>query len=228
MKILVVEDHIKINYLITSFARGEKHQVKQTYTVEEALEALNQDDFDLIITDLMLPKLQGDDLIKRIRQVSDIYIMVISAKTDIDDKLDVLELGADDYITKPFSVKEVMIKLTNIEKRLGTKPPLVLSYNQGLIKVYPLKRELYFDGDLVKLTKNEYDVLWFLMTNKNQIFSRDQIINQLFSDSDAYDRVIDAYIKNIRKKCSNDHYNPQIIKTHYGLGYQFVGEEDDI
>jgi DNA-binding response OmpR family regulator len=154
--------------------------------------------------------------------------MVISAKTDIDDKIDVLSLGADDYITKPFSVKEVMIKLSRIENRLVKQKPLLVSFYQGLLKIHPLKRQVYFDGDEVNLTKNEYDLLWFLVTHNKQVFSRDQLINQLFSDSQAYDRVIDAYIKNIRKKLSNNNHHPQIIKTHYGLGYQFVGEEDVI
>jgi DNA-binding response OmpR family regulator len=228
MKILIVEDHIKINYLLASFARGENHDVFQAYTAEEAFKALNQENYDLIITDLMLPKLQGEDLIKEIRKISDIYIMVISAKTDIDDKIDVLSLGADDYITKPFSVKEVMIKLSRIENRLVKQKPLLVSFYQGLLKIHPLKRQVYFDGDEVNLTKNEYDLLWFLVTHNKQVFSRDQLINQLFSNSQAYDRVIDAYIKNIRKKLSNNNHHPQIIKTHYGLGYQFVGEEDVI
>ena len=228
MNILIVEDHIKINYLLTSFARGENHQVTQAYTVEDALEILNQKEFDLIITDLMLPQMQGEDLIKEIRKISDIYILVISAKSDIDDKLDVLRLGVDDYITKPFSVNEVMIKINNIEKRLGTKEPIVFSIEQGLIKVLPLKRDVYFKELLVQLTKNEYDVLWFLIKNKHQIFSRDQLLNQLFSESEAYERVIDVYIKNIRKKLSDEFNQPELIKTHYGLGYQFVGEIDEL
>lgn len=228
MNILIVEDHIKINYLLTSFARGENHQVTQAYTVEDALEILNQKEFDLIITDLMLPQMQGEDLIKEIRKISDIYILVISAKSDIDDKLDVLRLGVDDYITKPFSVNEVMIKINNIEKRLGTKEPIVFSIEQGLIKVLPLKRDVFFKEQLVQLTKNEYDVLWFLIKNKHQIFSRDQLLNQLFSESEAYERVIDVYIKNIRKKLSDEFNQPELIKTHYGLGYQFVGEIDEL
>jgi DNA-binding response OmpR family regulator len=228
MKILIVEDHIKINYLLARFARDEKHDVKQTYTAEEAFEALNQENFDLIITDLMLPKLQGEDLIKKIRAISDIYIMVISAKTDINDKLDVLTLGADDYITKPFSVNEVMIKLKHIEKRISSNQPMILSFYQGLLKIYPLKRDVYLNSEIVQLTKNEFDVLWFLVTHPYQIFSRDQLLNQLFSDSDAYERVIDVYIKNIRKKLNSEKHQLELIKTHYGIGYQFVGEVDEL
>lgn len=225
MKILIVEDHIKINYLLASFARSENHQVTQAYNVEDALTFLNQDAFDLIITDLMLPKMQGEDLIKEIRKVSDIYILVISSKSDIEDKLDVLRLGVDDYITKPFSVKEVMIKLSQIEKRMTPKASLVVSVFHGKIKIYPLSREIYLDDKNITLTKNEYDLFWFLVQHKHQVFSRDQLLNHLFSESDAYDRVIDVYIKNIRKKIS---VQDELIKTHYGLGYQFVGDVDEL
>ena len=121
-----------------------------------------------------------------------------------------------------------MIKINNIEKRLGTKEPIVFSIEQGLIKVLPLKRDVYFKELLVQLTKNEYDVLWFLIKNKHQIFSRDQLLNQLFSESEAYERVIDVYIKNIRKKLSDEFHQPELIKTHYGFGYQFVGEIDEL
>jgi len=227
MKILIVEDHVKINYLITQFARNNGHQVIQTYTAEDALHALNQDTFDLIISDLMLPNMQGEDLIKAIRDISNIYIMVISAKTDLDDKVDVLTLGADDYITKPFSVEEVIAKLTNIEKRLDHKDPLVLSFNQGWLKLYPLKRQVLVNHQQANLTKNEYNLLWFLIRHQHQVFSRDQLINQLFSESEASERVIDTYIKNIRKQIDQER-KPSMIKTHYGLGYQFVGEKDEL
>ncbi|MGE4572459.1 MAG: response regulator transcription factor [Candidatus Izemoplasmatales bacterium] len=225
MKILIVEDHIKINYLLASFARSENHQVTQAYNVEDALTFLNQDAFDLIITDLMLPKMQGEDFIKEIRKVSDIYILVISSKSDMEDKLDVLRLGVDDYITKPFSVKEVMIKLNQIEKRMTSKASLVVSVFHGKIKIFPLSREIYVDDKNITLTKNEYDLFWFLVQHKHQVFSRDQLLNHLFSESDAYDRVIDVYIKNIRKKFS---VQDELIKTHYGLGYQFVGDVDEL
>jgi DNA-binding response OmpR family regulator len=154
--------------------------------------------------------------------------MVISAKTDINDKLDVLTLGADDYITKPFSVNEVMIKLKHIEKRISSNQPMILSFYQGLLKIYPLKRDVYLNSEIIQLTKNEFDVLWFLVTHPYQIFSRDQLLNQLFSDSDAYERVIDVYIKNIRKKLNSKKHQLELIKTHYGIGYQFVGEVDEL
>jgi len=227
MRILIVEDHLKINELLGKFTRSENHQVVQTFSVEEAFDQLGKRQFDLVITDLMLPKLSGEDLIKKIREFSDIYIIVISAKTEITNKIEVLKLGADDYLTKPFSVRELLAKLENIEKRISQVKPVIYSYFSNELVVNPLNRKIILKGEIVNLTKYEYDIFLFLVENPHQVFSREQIIEHLFSESEAYDRVIDVYIKNIRKALADSANQPRYIKTHYGLGYQFVGEIDD-
>lgn len=227
MKILIVEDHEKINALLTKFAKQDGHDVSQTYSAEEALDAIRKRSFDFIITDLMLPDMQGEALIRKIRDVSDIHIMVISAKKDVDDRIDVLSLGADDYLTKPFSVEEVMVKLQNTAKRIGHEKPLVYSFYDGELEVRPLGRKVVSNGRVVSLTTNEYDVFMYLLKHPNRVFTRDEIIIALFSESEAFDRVVDAYIKNIRKELNDDPKNPRYIKTVYGRGYQFVGERDD-
>lgn len=227
MNILIVEDHVTINNLLAKFARSENHFVFQAFTIEDALKVLETKTFDLIITDLMFKNLQGEDLIKEIRKVSDIYIIVISAKVDLENKIDLLKLGVDDYLTKPFSVMEVMAKLKNIEVRLKTFKPLIYSFNQGSLKLTPLKKEVRFNGEVLQLTPYEYETLFYLVLNDSLILSRDQIINNITYDSEASDRVVDAFIKNLRKKLNDDVFNPKFIKTHYGLGYQFIGEKDD-
>jgi len=227
LRILIIEDNQKINKLLTLFARQDGHFVMQALSGESGLDLMKQHQFDAIITDLMLPHIQGEELIQTIRAISDVYIIVISAKIDIKDRLDVLTLGADDYITKPFTVEEVMLKLKHIEKRMMSIHPTVHSYNQGNLVIHPILRDVYLNKVKISFTKYEYDVLWHLCSNKERIYSRDDLIEILFSDSDAYDRVIDAYIKNIRKKLDDSANQPKYIKTHYGLGYQFVGETDD-
>lgn len=227
MRILIVEDHKKINALLARFARQDKHTVKQTYHAEEALELMSKESFDMMITDLMLGDMQGEELIQRIRSVSDIYIMVISAKTELSDKLDVLGMGADDYLTKPFSIEEVMAKLANIEKRLITKRPLFYSFYQGELIVRPLERMATYKNENLDFTVNEFDVLAYLMQHPNRVFSRMELLDILFQESEAYDRIIDVYIKNIRKKLHDQPKQPRYIKTVFGLGYQFVGDLDD-
>lgn len=227
MKILVVEDHRKINQLLTNFLKQDKHSVKQAFSAEEALEYLHKTSFDIVITDLMLPKMQGDQMIQMIRSASDIYIMVISAKTEMDDKIDVLTIGADDYLTKPFSVEEVLIKINNLAKRIDLKKPMFYSFFEGSLKIFPLSRKVIIADKEVVLTPHEFDLLHYLASHSGRVFSRDELIERLFSDSDAFDRVIDVFIKNIRKKLLDDSKRPKYINTVHGIGYQFVGDKDD-
>ena len=127
---------------------------------------------------------------------------------------------------KPFSIDEVMAKLKNIEKRLVVNHPIIYTFNNSHLKVLPLSREVFVNDQAINLTQYEYDILLHLLSHPNVVFSRDMIIEQCFSNSDAYDRVIDVFIKNIRKKTdltSKQSY----IKTHYGVGYQFVGVKDE-
>jgi DNA-binding response OmpR family regulator len=226
MKTLIVEDYPKINQLLAMYARNDGHEVKQVYNGEEALAAVHHEKFDIILLDLMLPGIQGEELIKQIRKVSDVYIIVLSAKIDIKDRVDVITLGADDYMIKPFSIEEVMAKLKNVEKRLVVNHPTIYTFNHSHLKVLPLSREVFVHNQLINLTQYEYDILLHLLSHPNIVFSRDMIIEQCFSNSDAYDRVIDVFIKNIRKKIDFSS-EKSYIKTHYGIGYQFVGVKDE-
>jgi len=226
MKTLIVEDYPKINQLLAMYARNDGHEVKQVYNGEEALAAVHHEKFDIILLDLMLPGIQGEELIKQIRKVSDVYIIVLSAKIDIKDRVDVITLGADDYMIKPFSIDEVMAKLKNVEKRLVVNHPTIYTFNHSHLKVLPLSREVFVHNQLINLTQYEYDILLHLLSHPNIVFSRDMIIEQCFSNSDAYDRVIDVFIKNIRKKIDFSS-EKSYIKTHYGIGYQFVGVKDE-
>jgi DNA-binding response OmpR family regulator len=227
MRLLIVEDHQKINDLLAMFARQDGHFVVQTATAEAALSSITLRPFDVIVTDLMLPDMQGEELIQKIRMTSDVYIIVISAKVGVHERIDVLSMGADDYLTKPFSVEEVMAKLKNIQKRRILEHPEFFTYHQHELRINPQQREVYLHNTLVTLTKYEYDVLWYLLSHKNRIFTRDELLELCFTDSEAYDRVIDVHIKNIRKKLHDNASAPQYIKTHYGVGYQFVGVADD-
>ena len=227
MDILIVEDHRKINDLLARFASQDGHRPVQAYDAESALVELNRGHFDVILTDLMLPDMQGEEMIRRIRAVSDIYVMILSAKTEVSDRIEGLKIGADDYLTKPFSVEEVMAKLRNVEKRLASKEPVLRSYNGGELVVRPLARTIAFQGQPLDLTANEYDLFFHLLSHPQRVFTRDEILEAVFPDSDAYDRVIDAFVKNIRKKLGDDPDEPKYLRTVRGVGYQFAGRSDD-
>jgi DNA-binding response OmpR family regulator len=227
MRLIVIEDHRKINDLLARFARQDGHEVLQAFSAEEGLALLSVRPVDAIITDLMLPDLQGEDLIATIRKGSDVYIMVISAKIDVRERVDVLTLGADDYLTKPFSIDEVMVKLKNLEKRIVTREPVIRSFVGGALKIIPFRREVRLDGAVVDLTASEYDLFWQLAGHPQRIFTRDEILAACFGESEAFDRVIDVHVKNIRKKLNDAANEPRFIRTHYGVGYQFAGKSDD-
>lgn len=227
MRILVIEDSVKINHMLTTFLKQLGYQVFQAYSGEEGVELFAKYSFDLVLTDLMLPNMQGEDLIRWIKRQSNCYIIAISAKSTLEDRLDVLHLGADDFIIKPFSIEEVLAKCQNIEKRVIAEEERVVSFNQGLFCIYPKQRKVMVGQQEVNLTKHEFNILWQLAKHRNSIHSREQLLDSCFEEPDAFDRVIDVHIKNIRKKLN---VSPQMngwIKTEYGVGYQFIGTFDD-
>lgn len=225
--ILIVEDNKQINDLVSLYVSQDGHKVFSAYTAEDGLKLFEENDIDLVVTDLMLPKMSGEDLVKRIRTKSDCFIIILTAKIHIDNKLHGLSLGADDYIIKPFSTEELLLKIKNFLKRKTAKQKGNSFYSGELI-VEDNNNIVKFNGSELELTANEFLILNHLSKNSRQIFSREQLLDQCFgSDSDVIDRIIDVYIKNIRKKLNEDTKNPRYIKTIYGLGYMFVGEADD-
>ncbi|HAX03686.1 MAG: hypothetical protein A2Y45_08795 [Tenericutes bacterium GWC2_34_14] len=227
MNVLIVEDYKKINDLLYTFASRDGYTTFQTYDAETAIEVLGKEKIDVILLDLMLPNMQGEAFISQIRSFSDVYIIVLSAKIDVENRVDVISIGADDYMTKPFSIDEVVAKLKNIQKRLVVNQPTRLSFNHAHLTLLPISREVYIDHQLITLTKHEYEILLLLAKHPNIVYTRDMIIEECFDDSEAYDRVIDVFIKNIRKKLDNKESGLSYIKTHYGIGYQFGGIKDE-
>ena len=228
MKLLIVEDNLKINRLISMYAMQDKHDVKSVYSAEDALEYLRENTVDLVVLDLMLKEMDGDTFIEKIRETSNVYIIVVSAKVDVDARINALSMGADDYMPKPLSMEELMLKIKNLEPRLKSMEirEALYSFNDGELVVNKYERSVKAHGKTVDLTQNEFNVLVYLMENNNQTLSREQILNHCISDSEAFDRVVDVYIKNIRKKLGDSKKPWTFIATVYGGGYRFVGEKD--
>lgn len=224
--ILVVEDEKNISDVIKAYLEKEDYEVLTAFDGQEALEKFNENDIDLIILDLMIPKISGEEVCSKIRTSSDVPIIMLTAKSDEDSKIEGLTIGADDYVVKPFSPRELVTRVKALLRR---------SYRtKG-----PLAEELIFDGDLkinldkflvtkkdknVDLTTNEFKVLQTLASNPTVVFSREQLINQAFGlDYEGYDRTIDTHIKNIRQKIEDNPRKPKYILTVYGVGYKFQG-----
>ncbi len=225
--VLIVEDNLKINELITLYCKQDGYNVFSAISAEEGLTYFEDNEIDLIVTDLMLPSMSGEDFVRLVRDKSDVYIIILTAKIHIDDKLSGLKLGADDYLIKPFSTEELLLKIKNFLSRSKGTPEKLSLYNEELVLQLNSNMAM-FKGNDIEFTANEYKILMYMATHKRQIYSREQLLEYCFGNSiEVFDRIVDVYIKNIRKKLNEDSKNPKYIKTIYGLGYMFVGEFDD-
>lgn len=226
-EILIVEDNIEINNLIYEIMLDNNYQAFQAFNAFDAMKIFQNNNIDLIVTDLMLPIKSGEDFIKDIRLFSNVYIVIISAKVDLENRLEGLTIGADDYIVKPFSGEELVLKINNHFKRKTLKETIV-SFNHGNFIFEFNNNVISINNKKIELTSVEYLLLEALINNKNQILSRQQLLDKAFSnDRDVFDRVVDVHIKNIRSKIKKTNNSFEYIKTIYGLGYMFVGDTDD-
>ncbi|KNF07026.1 two component transcriptional regulator [Gottschalkia purinilytica] len=226
-KILVVDDEDKITDVVASYLEKEGYDVITSSDGKEALEIFNREEIHLIILDLMLPNISGEEICTKIRNVSDVPIIMLTAKVEEDNKIEGLAIGADDYVTKPFSVRELVGRVKALIRRSYKEENPVadyLTFNDGDLEVFIDKFEVKKKGKKVSLTASEFKVLKILLTNPRQVFTRDMLIEKaLGMDYDGYNRTIDTHIKNIRQKIEDDPKKPKYVLTVYGVGYKFGG-----
>lgn len=224
-RILVVDDEISIRMGIREFAEYQGYDVTGAANWREALELCRQQDFDLIIMDIMMPEMDGYEAYRRIREIKDIPALMLSAKGEEYDKLQGFEAGIDDYVVKPFSIKELMARVNVILMRhepREEKPQGEIYEFQGLT-VNISAREVFVDGVHVELRPKEYDLLFFLVRNRGIVFSRDALLEKVWGfDFMGDDRTVDAQIKMLRHVLGD--YRTYIV-TYRGAGYKFEAEE---
>jgi DNA-binding response OmpR family regulator len=220
-KILVVDDEKKIVEIIKAYLEREGFLTLIAFDGQTALDlALNQHP-DLIILDLMLPEISGWDVCRAIRKKSEVPIIMLTARDEVTDKIVGLEMGADDYITKPFDPKELVSRVRAVLRRTESK---VIPKN--IIKIAELsidieKRQVHRDELAIELTPNEFELLRVMAENPGQVFSRMQLLDKVQGDAyEGYERTIDSHIKNLRKKIEIDPEHPRYIITVYGVGYK--------
>jgi len=225
-KILIVEDEEKISRIVKSYLDHEGFTVSIAPTGQKALELLKRG-YDLMILDLMLPDMECETLCSTIRQSSDLPIVILTAKGTEDERVRGLGLGADDYVVKPFSPRELVARVKAHLRRSQRKENQILSFNRGSLKISIPSMEVKSKDNLVSFTRTEFKVLLYLAQKPEVVVSRMQLINNVMGyEFDGYERVIDAHIKNIRHKIEGDPQEPMYIKTIYGVGYKFVGLPD--
>ncbi|MEW6602076.1 MAG: response regulator transcription factor [Nitrospirota bacterium] len=225
-KILVVEDEKKIAEIVKAYLEKEDFRVTVAERGEKALSALKEG-FSLIILDLMLPDMAGEDICSAVRKDFDVPIIMLTAKSDEEDRIRGLGIGADDYVVKPFSPRELVARVKALLRRAGGQKD-ILSFNKGDLVLDSGRFEVRKKASPVVLTPTEFKLLQCLAEHPGQVFTRLQLVNVILGyDFEGYDRTIDAHIKNIRHKIEDNQRKPSYLKTVYGIGYKFTGLPDE-
>jgi DNA-binding response OmpR family regulator len=220
-KVLVVDDDIKTVELVKLYLERDGYRVLTAYNGVEALRLARESHPDLIVLDLMLPGIDGLDVCRTIRNESDVPIIMLTARTTDEDKLTGLGLGADDYVSKPFSPRELAARVRAVLRRLpGERGPEEIKHGQLVLNF--LKKEASLAGKHLNLTTVEFKLLGVLVKEPGRVFSRAELIEKALGyNFEGFDRTIDVHILNLRRKMEPDPSHPQYIKTVYGAGYRF-------
>ncbi|MDK2091281.1 response regulator transcription factor [Aliarcobacter butzleri] len=218
-RVLLIEDDKDMQKLIVEYLKEYDFDCVAFDQPKDVLEHFKIDNnYSIIILDLMLPEMDGFDLFKKLKQIKDIPIVISSARGDIGNKIYGFELGADDYLAKPYEPRELVLRIEHILKKDFNK-----TINIGNFIIDKENRTVLVDNYPVDLTKIEFEIFLFLVENQNKISSREQILNASSLDINTKNRTIDMHISNIRFKIGDDSKNPKYIKSVWGIGYKFVG-----
>lgn len=218
-KVLLVEDDLQMQSLIVNYLKDYGFIVTAFDNPKDVLEDFKiNNDYSIIILDLMLPFMDGFDLFNKLKEIKNIPIIISTARGDIGNKIHGFELGADDYLAKPYEPRELVLRIESILKRNSTK-----SFKVGDFTIDKDSRTILIDNYAIDFTKIEFEIFIYLVENQNKISSREQILNSTSLDLDTRNRTIDMHISNIRAKIGDDSKNPKYIKSIWGIGYKFVG-----
>jgi DNA-binding response OmpR family regulator len=225
--ILIIDDDAKLNQLLKDYLKDFGFDVATATHPAKGLKKLKQTAPDLVILDIMLPEMDGFEVCRTIRQTSDVPIIMLTARGEITDKVVGLELGADDYLAKPFEPRELVARIQSVLRRTRLLTDTrSLSFNRLMID--PAKQIVLLDGKPVDLTTNEFRALVLLAANAGKVLNRDQLLQELRGiDCDAFNRSVDITVSRLRQKLKDNPKAPEFIKTVWGSGYVFIGTYAD-
>lgn len=224
IRILVVEDETSIGEVVNLYLRRAGYEVVFVQDGEAALEALEQQSFDLMVLDLMLPHVGGIEITRWLRTRSDMPIIMLTARGEERDRIAGLEMGADDYVVKPFSPQELVSRVRAVLRRtqgtMGGEPEEAVVH--GDLRVDPVTRLVAVRGEERSLTAKEFDLLWLLVRHPRQVFRREQLLDQVWGMSEYIDpSTVTVHIRRLREKIEQEPSNPQHLQTVWGVGYKF-------
>jgi DNA-binding response OmpR family regulator len=225
-KIVVIDDEPSVQEVVRGYLEKDGYLVYVAGNGREGLALAERAKPGLIVLDLMLPDVSGEEICREIRSRSDVPILMLTAKASEDERVGGLALGADDYLTKPFSPRELVARVRAVLRRTqGTETPLVevLTFDAGALEIDTVQHEVRRDGETVELTPNEYRLLVTLARYPGRVYSRFELINHVQGyDFEGYERTIDAHVKNLRKKIEPDPKLPRYVETVFGVGYRLT------
>jgi len=223
--VLVVDDEPMVRDVVSRYLERDGHRVVTAEDGEAARGLIEREEPSLVLLDVMLPgRTDGLELCRWIRSTSDLPVILLTARVEETDRIVGLELGADDYVTKPFSPRELATRVKTVLRRArpGRSPQERVS--AGPLEVDAAKREARRNGELLSLTAKEFDLLWFLASNPNRVFSRDQLMHRVWGYSAALDTgTVTVHVRRLREKLEDDPSQPRLLETVWGVGYRFRG-----
>ena len=223
--ILIIEDEEKVSEILKAYLQKEGYNVYCTTKGLDGIKLFNKFEFSLVILDLMLPDISGEEVCSVLRKISEVHIFMLTAKSTLEDRIEGLNLGADEYLVKPFSPRELTARVNALFRRINANKYETKVYNNGDLEINYEKRIVKVKGEEIYLTPNEFDIVHVLSSNCGKVFTREQLIERIMGiDFQGFDRTIDVHIKNIRKKIEEDSRNPKYILTVTRIGYKFGGD----
>lgn len=222
-KVLLIEDNILISKSIEQKLKEEKYDVKSVFDGEEAIAQFSKDNYDVVLLDLMLPKVSGEDVLRYIRSKGNTPIIIISTKDSDVEKAVNLGLGADDYLSKPFSMLELLARIKALLRRSYQKEEKITlsTYEFSGLTINLNRVEVMKNGKIIDLTLKEFEILKLLITNPNQTFSKKELYRKVWNEEYYFnDNVINVHIRRLRKKIEDNPSKPEIIVTSWGFGYK--------
>jgi two-component system response regulator ResD len=221
--VLVVDDEPIVRDVVVRYLRRDGFETREAATGDEARAFLEAETPELVVLDVMLPGMDGLELCRWIRAQSELPVIMLTARGEETDRIVGLELGADDYVTKPFSPRELAVRVRNVLRRSNADPNGVEQVSFGRFEVESATREVLRDGDPLKLTAREFDLLWFLASHPRRVFSRDQLMSRVWGYTSALDTgTVTVHIRRLRQKIEDDPSRPRFLETVWGVGYRFT------
>lgn len=222
--ILIVDDEKNVRDIGRAYFENAGYDVLEAENGEVALNILDEQKVHLMVLDVMMPKINGLQVLESVRSISELPIIMLTAKVEENDVVTAIKDGADDYIKKPFSMRELLVRVEALMRRSYKDDNDLVVIDGGRIEVDFSRYTMISDGKMIDVTVKEFELLKVFVAHQGVVLSREQLIDQAFGmQYDGYDRTIDTHIKNLRSKIEVNPKKPEIIKTVYGLGYQYIG-----